>query len=248
MKKTLTMFGAGGGGPAIPTAAPRCYPPRVDIPAALCYTDEKSASGMTRKGRVPMCAKQNRNGAIDRIKTIAILSVLTIHSFTSCFRSPLGTWDWYGGLLISAAARAAVPLFFMCTGALMLRPERDLSLRRLFTRYIPRLLAALFFWAFVYKVYDRWETGYTTGVKALTAANLWFDFKTLFFFKHESHFYYVHMVLLFYVMIPVLRLFVKSADRKLLRYALAVWFVTGIVLPTARPYYPYNHFSGIPLQ
>ena len=190
----------------------------------------------------------SRETGIDLVKAFAILCVLFGHSFTYCFRAPVKTADWYGALFMSSLARAAVPLFLMATGALMLNPQKKLTIKQIYLKYLPRLLVALFFWAFVYKVYDRWETGYTTGVKALTAANLWFDFKTLFFFKHESHFYYVHMVLLFYVMIPVLRLFVKSADRKLLRYALAVWFVTGIVLPTARPYYPYNHFSGIPLQ
>lgn len=183
-----------------------------------------------------------RDGSIDLIKSIAILSVLTIHAFTSCFRSPMGTPDWYGGMFLSAAARAGVPLFLMATGALMLDPNRELSIKRLYTRYLPRLLIALFFWAWLYHVYDLWQSG------TLDAGNLWFRFKRLFFFDHESHLYYLHIILLFYAMLPVLRVFTKHADRKTLFYALAVWFVTGILLPTLRPYYPYNRFDGIPVQ
>lgn len=183
-----------------------------------------------------------RDASIDLIKSVAIVSVLFIHAFTSCFRSQIGTADWYGGMLLSAAARAGVPLFLMATGALMLRPEKELTLKRLYTRYLPRLLIALFFWAFLYHVYDLWENG------TLNADQLWFRFKRLFFFDHEQHLYYLHIILLFYAMLPVLRVFTKHADRRTLRYALCIWFVTGILLPVLRGYYPYNQFTGIPVQ
>ena len=184
----------------------------------------------------------SRDGSIDLIKSVAIVSVLFIHAFTSCFRSKLGTPDWYGGMFLSAAARAGVPLFLMATGALMLRPEKELTLKRLFTRYLPRLLLALFFWAYLYHIYELWETG------TLNADNLWFRFKRLFFFDHEQHLYYLHIILLFYAMLPVLRIFTKHADRGTLRYALAIWFAAGILLPVLRGYYPYNTFTGIPVQ
>lgn len=183
-----------------------------------------------------------RDGSIDLIKSLAILFVLTIHAYTACFRSPMGSPDWYGGMFLSAAVRAGVPLFLMATGALMLRPDKELSIRRLYTRYLPRLLIALFFWAYLYHIYDLWETG------TLNAANLWFRFKRLFFFDHEQHLYYLHITLLFYAMLPVLWVFTRHADRKTLRYALALWFVTGILLPVLRGFYPYNTFKGIPVQ
>ena len=186
--------------------------------------------------------QSRRSGSIDLVKSVAILSVLFVHAFTACFRSPIGTADWYGGMFLSAAARAGVPLFFMASGALMLRPEKELPLSRLFTKYLPRLLIALFFWAFVYHCYDLWETGSFSG------AELWHRFKSLFFFQHEEHLYFLHISLLFYAMLPLLRVFVRHADRKTLRYALLLWFAAGILLPTLRPYYPYKLFTGIPVQ
>lgn len=186
--------------------------------------------------------QRSRSAWIDLVKTLAILFVLFIHSFTSCFRSPIGSADWYGGMFLSAAARPGVPLFLMATGALMLRPEKELSLKRLFTHSLLRLVIALFFWAFLYHVYDLWQSG------GLNTANLWFRFKRLFFFDHEQHLYYLHIALLFYTMLPVLRVFTRHADRKTLYYALAVWFAAGILLPVLRGYYPYNRFTGIPVQ
>lgn len=185
---------------------------------------------------------EKRDGSIDLIKTVAIISVLFIHAFTSCFRSKMGSPDWYGGMFLSAAARAGVPLFLMVTGALMLDPKKELSWKRLFLRYLPRLVIALFFWAYLYHIYELWETG------TLNSGNLWFRFKRLFFFDHEQHLYYMHIILLFYAMLPVLRVFTKHADRNTIRYALAIWFVTGILLPMLRAYYPYNMFTGIPVQ
>jgi hypothetical protein len=59
--------------------------------------------------------------------------------------------------------------------------------------------------------------------------------KEVLLFKHENHFYYLHIVLLVYAFLPVARLFVKYADKRLEEYALLLWFVLGIVYPTSAP-------------
>lgn len=52
-------------------------------------------------------------------------------------------------LELPAAQRGAV--FFLCSGALLLPPEKEVTVRRVWTKYIPRILAALLFWAAAYE-------------------------------------------------------------------------------------------------
>lgn len=54
--------------------------------------------------------------------------------------------SWLAGLLWSALSHAAVPLFLMASGALLLDPTRELSLKKLYTKNFPRLLAAMLVW------------------------------------------------------------------------------------------------------
>ncbi len=83
---------------------------------------------------------------------------------------------------------------------------------------------------------------------SLTAAALYRACKELLLFRHESHLYYLHIAILIYLCVPLLRILTAHADRRQLTYALALWFALGIVYPTVRPLWPFRLLSGIPQQ
>lgn len=186
--------------------------------------------------------QRDRDFSVDLVKTCAILGVVVIHAATGAYGAPLGSGEWYCALGWGSAARASVPLFLMCTGALFLPPERELTLRRLWTRYIPRIAAALFFWAAVYLLY------HLAAARDFSPASLLAALGDLLLFRHESHLYYLHMVLLIYALLPLLRLLTRHGDKGLLRYLLGLWAALGIVYPTLRPYWPFALLEGVPLQ
>ena len=98
-----------------------------------------------------MGAEKRRDHVIDIVKTTAIFGTLMIHaSAMGGFAWPIGSANWVINLVWSSLLRCAVPLFFMCSGALLLPPEKELSASAVWRRYIPRILIALFFWAAVY--------------------------------------------------------------------------------------------------
>ena len=51
-----------------------------------------------------------------------------------------------------------------------------------------------------------------------------------------------------YALLPLTRQFVSSADRRLLRYALGIWFVLGCLAPTLKFFPPLSLIGGIPAQ
>lgn len=183
-----------------------------------------------------------RSWNIDLLKTIAIVGVVCIHISAAGLSNPLGSPDWLASVFWGSLTRGSVPLFFLCSGALLLDPNRDLTLKKLYGKRMLRLLAALFFWAMAYAVFRLAMDG------ALSPPTLWQAAKEVLLFRHENHLYYLHIALLFYAFLPVTRLFVRHADRRLLEYALGLWFLLGILYPTLSPLWPFTLLRGIPQQ
>ena len=179
---------------------------------------------------------KSRDRGIDLIKAAAIFAVLIIHC--CAYTDPVGSARWGSAVVLGSLARPAVPLFLMCSGALMLPPERELTMKRLWLRHFPRLLAAMLVWAMVYKVYGLLAAG------ALTAGALWQAAKEVLCFNQEFHFYYLQIMLLVYAALPVTRVFVRAASRRQVEYALLLWFAAGILYPTLRSYWPFTLMSG----
>ena len=184
-----------------------------------------------------------RDQKIDVVKTAAILYVVLCHVAAAPFSGgTVGTTSWYSALLWTSLAHACVPLFFMASGVLLLKPEKELTFQKLYTKNLPRILAALFFWALCYKIVS------LKLMNSLTLPDVIDAVKYLLLFHHEEHLYYLHITLLAYAALPITRLFVQYADQQLLKYALALWFLLGILYPTVRTFWPFTLLSGIPVQ
>lgn len=57
---------------------------------------------------------------------------------------------------------------------------------------------------------------------------------------HEFHFYFLHILILVYVFVPVVRTFTRSASKREIEYLLAAWFVTGILFPLLKSFWPFT--------
>ena len=181
--------------------------------------------------------------SIDLAKSIAIACVVLIHvaSGPLLWEAP-NTGRWMQSLLWGSASRFAVPLFFLCSGALLLDENRGADARHIWTRSIPHILITLFFWASAYAfaplLYHR-SLCRETIAKALMDVLCW---------RHEQHLYFLHIVVLVYAAVPVTRAFLRRADEKTIRYALALWAFSGVLLPTARALGLLFWLDGIPVQ
>ncbi|MBR2484191.1 MAG: acyltransferase family protein [Oscillospiraceae bacterium] len=189
----------------------------------------------------------SRNSAVDGAKTVAIFGTLLIHaSAAGGFAGAVGSFDWVSALAWNCLVRSAVPLFLLCSGALLLPPQKNVTIASVWKKYIPRILAALLFWAAAYAAFDlllMWRRG-----EGVTAAMLGDMLRNLLLFNHKSHLYYLHITLLVYALLPVTRSFVAKAEQKTLYYALGVWFILSSVYPTLRAVSPLGRLYGIPAQ
>lgn len=178
-------------------------------------------------------AESKRDPGLDVVRALAICMVMLIHAAGPALSAlPPGTPGWWAALLWSGPARMAVPLFFLCSGALMLC--REVNPGRLLRHNLPRILAAMFFWAFVYHLADLYAAG------SLNPAGVWDALKRTVLFQHEFHFYYLHILLVVYALLPALRVFVRSASRREMEYLLGVWLAVGILCPVLPAFWPFS--------
>lgn len=179
---------------------------------------------------------------IDLIKSIAVLFVIVIHISSQVFSEQASHFELLAGILWESAARAAVPLFFMCSGVLLLYRQKAIPVSRLYSRYIPRIMLAAFIWDFIYKLYHLEANGSLCfeNIKKAAADTALFD--------HEFHLYYLHIMLIVYIILPALKTITDNAAEPLLRYLIFVWFAFAVAYPTLKGCFPLNRLKGIPLQ
>lgn len=195
-------------------------------------------------GKEPLSSRgSGRNRAVDLVKTIAICDVVVSHVDVPAFSAgAVGSPAWLCALFWASITHVSVSLFLMASGTLLLDPGRPMTLKKLYTKNFPRLLAALLFWAFCYHLAGLLAAG------QLSAAGLAQAVRDTLLFRHEEHLYYLHIMLLVYAFLPVTRLIAQHTDRRQLRYLLGLWFLLGIVYPTVRPFPPFTELAGIPTQ
>ena len=177
-----------------------------------------------------------RDPALDAVRAIAIVMVVAIHTASPALSAQVGTGSWWAALFWGSLIRPAVPLFFMCSGALLL--SRDIPLKRLYGHNFLRILVILLFWALV-------AQGYRLVAAGITPAGIWNAVKNVLLFRHETHFYFLHILLLVYVFLPITRVFVRNATEKELRYFLIVWAVTGILIPLLQYFPPFSAIAPV---
>jgi surface polysaccharide O-acyltransferase-like enzyme len=189
-----------------------------------------------------MTAARGRDKALDILRVIAIIFVVTIHTCWDGYSQPFLGFDWSSTAVIGCLARPAVPLFLMCSGALMLSPERKMTIKQLYTKSLPRIIIAMLFWAYVYKLYHLAVGGLLSPSALLQAA------KEVLLFNQEFHLYYLHILILVYVFLPITRVLIARASEMEMRYFLLVWFAVGIVYPFIKSLWPFSLITGTPTQ
>ncbi len=184
--------------------------------------------------------KSKRDYSIDFLKSIAIIGVIVIH--TCSYNYEIASLNWSSSVFLGSVVRASVPIFFMCSGALFLSPDQAFSTKKLFGKSLPRIIVAMLVWALFYKVFRLMVGG------SLTLAHLAQGLKDVLLFNQEFHLYYLQILVMVYLFLPISRVLTQNASQKELKYLLLLWFAFGIIYPTVISFWPFNLLSGIAVQ
>lgn len=120
----------------------------------------------------------------------------------------------------------AVPVFLMVTGALQLNPEKELPLKKLYTKYIARVFIALIFFSIVFRLFDMIMDGEVFSVSGILYA-----FSEIMNSKGWGHLWYLYLLIGIYVMLPFYRKIASGCSDEELKYLLAVYVVFLSLFP-----------------
>ncbi len=163
------------------------------------------------------------------LRCLAILLVVLVHVTSE----PLHLWREDLGAffpiytLAYTLGHLGVPIFLMISGALLCNQKRNISLKKLYGRMIPRILLPLIFWGYIFSLMEQWFSLRTfTGSMLLTAL--------LHVLNGDSwtHLWYLYMLIGLYLLLPILRFTANGLKRSQKRYLIGVLLFLGSVLPT----------------
>ncbi len=179
--------------------------------------------------------KQNqlrgRHVDINLIRTVAIIGVILLHAagryaVTSQDLSQMNPLQFAGWGAVdfyqSIAVIVGVPLFLMTTGALLLEPSKNESLKVFFKKRWARIGLPLVFWGAIYFVWDFLVMKVPFTAEAIVQGILNGPY---------TQFWYMYVLIGLYLLTPILRVFIAHADEALVKYFLLVWIVGVSVLP-----------------
>ena len=144
-----------------------------------------------------------------------MLCVLMIHTAMNFTEFDVETSSFLCGNIFDSIARAGVPLFVMVSGALMLDEKKQVTIKQVFSKYILNILILFILWSSFYASIIVFKN-ILTGDDILIPTVL---IKVIF---GEFHMWYLFMIIGLYTTIPVLRLFVKEENSKVILYMLTI--------------------------
>lgn len=159
---------------------------------------------------------------LDVMRVAAIAAVILLHVSEQCRNFvDIGTRGWLVFTAFDSVVRWAVPLFVMISGSLFLDPARPVPIKKLYGKYIKRILVAFAFWSLVYTLLAFFYTYLAEDVSPLGFVH--------YFLQGEFHLWYMWLIIGMYLMTPVLRR--VAADRAVLKYLLVLMSLLGCLLP-----------------
>ncbi|MBQ3672875.1 MAG: acyltransferase family protein [Paludibacteraceae bacterium] len=163
---------------------------------------------------------------IDWLKIIAALMVVMIHTSGMLYiNNSEHSLSYLLGFWNAEIVRSAVPIFFMISGALLLRPGYDAHPRKMVRKAL-KVLVLMLIWSFVYAI---------VNVHPMTLKGL--VFATI---KGHFHFWFFEYLIGLYLLTPLFKALADYKDGLLVHYYLALFAFFGIAVASLQAL-PFGH-------
>ncbi len=178
---------------------------------------------------------KNRLLSYDVIRIVAIFLVLLVHvsAYIVLYNSEPTTQEFIFGNIVNGISRAGVPLFLMLTGALLLNEDRKFDAKTFYKKSFTWMALLMVGWTVAYGAFYAiafpmlhhnpvdWATvGQSMWNYALKLPTMY------------PHLWYMFMVVGLYLMIPVLRLFVKRENKSYILGIIIAFVVAQLAVNT----------------
>ena len=188
------------------------------------------------KGQIMEHTEKKHIAYLEVLRLVACILVVGVHvSAFNLEQVPVESLNFKVMNGLDCLSILGVPLFVMISGALFLAPSYEVTVKKFYTKKIPRIVFLYFFWLLFYNVVNFLENGtvwnFTNVKKQIVLESL--------LGKGMYHMWYLPMLAVLYLLTPFLKSF--AADKKKCMLFCALGFGYSILLPTALKFeFPYR--------
>lgn len=165
---------------------------------------------------------QSRKTSFDFLRIVAAIMVVMLHVAASKWHAMLpDRTEWMAMNFYDCLVRSAVPVFFMLSGAFMLK--KDISCKTLYLKKILPLMLIYLAWSFLYAIDGiGFANIHTVDIEYIVTATI----------NSHFHLWFIPVLIGIYMLQPILRAVVDYKDGTYVKYLLVVFVLLGIVRST----------------
>jgi len=152
-----------------------------------------------------MSITKKRETELDILRFLAMLSVIAMHVCGGPMKElPSKSFDFIVMNSLITLITWCVPIFVMISGGLFLNPQKEITINKLFTKYIKHFVVAFLFWSIIYQIYY-YAGAMLTGGDVLNWKGILYEAMV-----GPYHMWYLYMLTGVYITIPILRKITES--------------------------------------
>lgn len=163
-----------------------------------------------------MQSKVKRQTELDILRLFATLAVILMHADGHPYLK--NNLDPKAHSMFIAALVWCVPAFFMISGRFFLDPSREVTAKKILSKYIPRIITAFLVWSAIYVLYYIFSGAYA-------GLNIWGICTQ--FVDGPYHFWFLYSLFGLYLLTPILRKI--TSDKKVLQYFLILFLIFNLI-------------------
>lgn len=175
--------------------------------------------------------KNERIVYLDILNILAILAVIAMHCNGIVHGIP-NTRAWSTSLIVECICYFAVPLFFMISGANLMKYRQRYTTKEFFKKRCQKVLIPFIVWAaimFAWKIFI---------IKTISIESVNSPIKLInafFVNKEEPTYYFMFEILAIYLIMPFLSLLVKDEFKKTLWFTVGLYFIFNATIHNIMP-------------
>lgn len=173
----------------------------------------------------------------DLLRVFATFAVMLLHIGASNWYSVnVTSYEWQVFNVYDSLVRFCVPIFVMLSGMFFLEPNKQITIKNIYIKYILRIVTAYVFWSALYVILNNFVFN-KAEINDDTIKNILSQFT-----EGNYHLWFLFMIIGLYIVTPFIRKFVENSDKKLLEYFMILCILFAILIPTLSNF-PY--FEGL---
>lgn len=163
---------------------------------------------------------------LSELRAIACIAIVILHTFYAASVYAPDHTAKIAALTTRNLMMWAVPCFVMVSGALLLDSAREVTYRKIFRKYIPRVLAALVLFSVVFQIFDD-----AIGESGIQFKTILYGLQNAVTGSGWKHMWYLYLITALYLLLPFYRKIAASLNSKDTYYLLSVYLVFLSLLP-----------------